>query len=217
MTKPTKRKLRLLSTANVLDKKFKTFDTLKGVWRDVLGTPTRGGIWIIYGNEKNGKTWFALSLFLTLAKIVKCLYVSAEEGISQHFQNTLQRIGLPSDLKKLLYYEYLEIELIEEVLKQRNAPKVVFLDNATVYADELKNGKLRELQRQYPNVLFIIIAHEDSGEPYTATAKLAKRLADVIIRVTGLTAFVFGRCPGGEIYVDEEKAQLYHGVKIEEA
>jgi predicted ATP-dependent serine protease len=207
------KKVRLLSTINVVDKKFEKFEDLTGVWKKVLGTPTKHGIWLIFGPEKNGKTWFAIMLFIVLSRFEKALYLSAEEGISQHFQDTLLRVGIPKNTKGLLYYEYLEISLIQEVLSRRGAPKIVILDNMTIYADELKNGQLRKLTKQFPDVLFIILAHEESGEPYTATGKMAKRLADVIFKIKGLSALVWGRCPGGEIYIDPEKAQLYHGVK----
>ena len=60
----------------------------------------------------------------------------------------------------------------------------------------------------------VLLAHMEKNEPYTATAKLAKKLAKIIIRVDGLTAFVSGRCPGGIITINEQTAQLYHGSKI---
>lgn len=213
MEKP-KRKIRLLSTANVMDVVHRKFENLEGEWRSVLGTPVKNGIWTIYGNEKNGKTWFSLMLFLTLAKHAKSLYISAEEGISGNFQDTLKRIGLPKSHKGLNYYGYLEYDDIVCVLKGSKPPKVIFLDNATFMHDELKNGRLKTLKKDFPDVLFILIAHEDdNGEPYTPVAKMAKKLSEIIIKVTGLKAFVSGRCPGGEIWVDANTAQLYHGSK----
>jgi predicted ATP-dependent serine protease len=215
MNQPKPKKIRLLSTANVMDVVHRKFENLEGVWLKVLGTPVRHGFWIIYGSEKNGKTWFALMLFLTLAKYAKCLYISGEEGISANFQDTLKRIGLPKSNKGLNYYGYMTFEEIVAVLNGSRPPKVVFIDNITFMMDELKGGRLKQLKVNYPDTLFICIAHqEDKGtEPYTQIAKTVKKLSEIILRVEGLTALVSGRCPGGEIYVDEEKAQLFHGQK----
>jgi hypothetical protein len=57
----------------------------------------------------------------------------------------------------------------------------------------------------------VVIAHEERKEPYTAAAKLAKKLAKIVVRVEGLTAFISGRCPGGVIAVDELKSEMFHG------
>ena len=46
---------RTLSIKNLYDKKHKCFD-FDGVWLDVMGNPEKCGIWLIWGNEKNGKT-----------------------------------------------------------------------------------------------------------------------------------------------------------------
>ena len=38
------------------------------VFQSVIGNAERKGCWIIYGYEKNGKTWFALKLAKEIAK-----------------------------------------------------------------------------------------------------------------------------------------------------
>jgi len=78
----------------------------------------------------------------------------------------------------------------------------------------LKNGGLQSLLKDNPDKLFIFIAHEDRGEPYTATAKMIKRLADRIVRVQGLVATVGGRTKGGQFIIDQEKAMIIHGSNI---
>jgi len=60
----------------------------------------------------------------------------------------------------------------------------------------------------------IFLAHEEKREPYTATAKLCKKLAKIIVHIEGLTAFISGRCPGGTITINEQTAMLYHGSQI---
>lgn len=194
-------------------KKFKTFG-FDGVFKDTMGNPETNGIWLVYGAEKNGKTWFSLMLAEYLSQFNRTLYVSAEEGMGKDFVEATQRAQLAPNNKSLLFYEYTEITVLDEILSKRQAPKIIFLDNMTIYNDELKNGILKELKQKHSSKLFVIIAHEERNEPYTATAKLARKLASIIVNVKGLACFVSGRCPGGALTIDEEKAQLYHGTEI---
>ncbi len=204
---------RAISTKSLLEKTYKNFE-FDGFWLTVLGIIAKGGFWIIYGNEKNGKTLFALKLAEYLTKFENVLYVSAEEGTGKEFQANAQRAKLDPKNKKIKFIEYIDLESLKLKLSKRQSPRIVLIDNITVYVNELKNGQLYTLKDDYPNTTFIFLAHEDNKEPYTATAKLCKRLAKIIIRVVGLTAFVSGRCPGGQILVDEQTAMLFHGSQI---
>ena len=205
---------RTLNLKNLYAKKFSTF-AFTGIWEKVFGLPEACGIWIIYGIEKNGKTWFCLMLAEYLSQFARVLYVSADEGIAKDFVAACKRAKLDPNNNELQFTEYIGVDELEQKLKKRNKPKVVFIDNITVYQDELKYGKLRKLKDAYPKVLFVYIAHEDEnkkGMPATATAKLAKKLAKAIVHVKGLACFVSGRVPGGVISINEEKAMLYHGM-----
>lgn len=204
---------RAISTKTLFEKVYRLFD-FDGIWLKVFGMISRGGIWIIYGDEKNGKTTFALKLAEYLTKFAYVLYISAEEGTGFEFQQTAKRVGINPKNPKIKWQEYLEIDQIREKLSKRQAPGIVILDNATVYVDDLKNGALRALLKDFPDTTFILLAHMEKNEPYTATAKLAKKLAKIIIRIEGLTAFISGRCPGGVIMIDEQTAQLCHGSQI---
>lgn len=204
---------RMLTIKNIYDKKFRTF-SFDGVWKDTIGEPEQAGFWLIYGAEKNGKTWFSIKLADYLSKFARTAYVSAEEGLSKAFVEACERAGLEPN-SNLKFMEYTSIEELDAKLEKRKSPKVLVLDNITMYVDELKNGVLRKLHHKYRDTkLFIFVAHEEKNEPYTATAKLAKKLAKVIIRVEGLACFISGRCPGGTLMIDEEKAMLYHGTNI---
>ncbi|MDL2315060.1 hypothetical protein LJC16_02245 [Bacteroidales bacterium OttesenSCG-928-C19] len=204
---------RSLSTGNLYQKVFKLFD-FEGFWADVFGQPERGGFWLIWGKEKNGKTWIALLLAYYLSTKGKTLYISAEEGIGKEFVDTCKRIGLDPANRNLQFWEYEPIEDLEKRLAKRNSEEIVFIDNVTVYNEELKSGKLEQLRLRFPQKTFIFLAHEDRKEPYTATAKMIKRLAKIIIYAEGLAGIVSGRCPGGRLVIDEEKACLYHGTEI---
>ena len=202
-----------ISAKTLLNKKFKTF-VFDGIWEKVLGEQERGGIWVIYGNEKNGKTTLALLLSEYLTKFENLNYVSAEEGTGFTFQQNLSRAKIDFKKSKIKFYDYLEIEEIENMLSKRQNARIMVLDNATAYVDDLKTAVLRKLKRMYPDVLFIIMAHMEKNEPTTAMAKLAKKLCNVYFRIEGLTAFVGGRCPGGTILINEQTAQLFHGSQI---
>ena len=202
---------RALTTKNVIDKKHSTFQ-FDGQWLQIFGEPEKAGAWLIYGKDKNGKTWGTLLIAQYLSKSDKVLYISAEQGISKSFKDALVRAKINPNNNKLHYSGYISLDELYEVLnRKRSAPTIVVIDNITFYTDELKNGAFRKLLKDFPKTLFIFLAHEERGEPYTATATLCKKVAEIIIHVKGLKLLVGGRCPGGEIDIDEEKAALYHG------
>ncbi|RWX03395.1 P-loop NTPase family protein [Flavobacterium cerinum] len=202
---------RALTVKNLYQKKFETFE-FDGPWKEVFGNPSRSGIWLIYGKEKNGKTWGTLLLADYLSKFERVLYVSAEEGADMEFQRACQRAKIDKS-SNMLIIEYEPIESLYKRLKTRKAPKIVVLDNLTMYNDELKASGIKKLKQDFPDTLFICVAHEERNKPYTAAATMASKLAKVIIRVQGLCLIVGGRVPGGNLNIDEEKAQLYHGTK----
>lgn len=204
---------RAITTKTLFEKTFKVFD-FKGHWETILGKPEKGGIWLIYGDEKNGKTGFALKLSEMLSQYEEVLYISAEEGIGKEFQDNARRMQIDPKNSKIKWLDYTELEVVSEKLSKRKSPKIAVFDNITVYNEELKNGNLRKLAAKHPGVTLIFLAHMERKEPYTATGTLCKKLAKIIVRVEGLTAFVSGRCPGGTITINEQTAALYHGTQI---
>jgi hypothetical protein len=201
---------RALTVKNLLDKKYNTFP-FEGIWKDIFGTPTTNGIWSIYGKDKNGKTSGTLIIANLLSSYTKVLYVSAEEGTDAEFQNAVIRTQISHNSKQLHFTEYETIEELYIRLKRRKCPKVVVLDNMTIYNAELKGVGIQNLAKDFPTHLFICLSHEERNMPYTAAGKMANKLAKIIIRVQGLKLIVSGRCPGGSLMINEEKAMLYHG------
>lgn len=63
---------RSLTLKNLYDKKFKTFD-FDGVWFDTMKKTETNGAWLVFGKEKNGKTWFTLKLAEYLSRFEKTL------------------------------------------------------------------------------------------------------------------------------------------------
>lgn len=201
---------RALSAKNVYEKKHTWFE-LDGIWKDVMGSPEKNGAWMVWGSEKNGKTWFTLLLAHMLSGFEKLLYISAEEGLGKDFCDSIIRAKINPMNKTIQFIDYEPLADVYSTLRKQRSPKIVVFDNITTYNDELKNGAFRKLLLDFPEVLFIFLAHEDRGEPYTATAKLVKRLAKMIFYVEGLACKVSGRCPGGTVIIDEERAELFHG------
>lgn len=204
---------RALTAKNLFDKRYKTF-LFKGIWLEVFGEPTTDGIWLIYGKEKNGKTWGTLLIANYLSEFTKVLYISAEEGTDKAFQDACKRAYIDPGNKNIHFIEYEPVDELYKRLERRKAPKVVVLDNLTIYNEELKANGMKRLKQDFPNVLFLCVAHEERNKPYTAAANMASKLAKVIIRVKGLALIVGGRVPGGTVLINEEKALLYHGTEI---
>lgn len=201
---------RTITIRNIYEKEYETLK-LDGIWADVLGEPEANGAWLIYGREKNGKTWLALKLALYLSRFKKVLYVSAEEGAGLAFRDTLKRVGANTDEFNFHLLEYESFEELNKRLSRRRAPDVMFIDNLTIYQDELKKATLTNFLEKHKTKLFVFIAHEERGEPYTAAAKLCSKLAKVRMHVKGLSCSIGGRVPGGLLMIDEQKAQLFHG------
>ncbi|SUJ26381.1 Uncharacterised protein [Sphingobacterium spiritivorum] len=206
---------RAYTIRNVLDKKHNTFE-LPETFREVFGQPEKSGAWLVFGKDKNGKTWGTLLLSELFSKVVgeRVLYISAEQGISKSFKDAIIRAKLDPTNNNLHYVGYITLEELYVRLKKRNAPSIVVIDNITFYLDELKNGAVRTLLKKFPSTLFLFLAHEERGKPYTAVAVLIQKIAEIIIHVKGLTLIVSGRCPGGMLAIDDEKSNLYHGQNL---
>jgi len=196
-----------------LAKKYDTYP-FDGVFKEVFGCPSRNGIWIIYGKDKNGKTWATLLLCDYLSQFSKVWYISAEEGMDMEFQAAVIRAKIDPESSNIHFNEYVTIEDIKARLSARNAPKVVVIDNLSMYKGKISSEGISNLKQEFPKTHFIMVAHEERGEPYTAAAVMAKKLAKVIIRIQGLAMLIGGRVPGGTLTINKEKAMLYHGTAI---
>lgn len=200
--------MKFTSLKNALKKKYKTTQ-LHGIWGELLEEFEPNGMWLIYGGEKMGKTTLSLSLAKAFTKIKRVLYVQAEQGLDKDYQKVLGRI-FNANSKNILLSEYIEITELIEALKRQNQPDIIFIDNLTIYADELKMPLLKQLIETHPNKLFIFIAHESDNEPYTAIAKKIKKLAKRIIHIEGNAAYLDGRMEKKKVTIDVKEALIYH-------
>lgn len=204
---------RTLSIKNLYSKVYEEYP-FTGMWQEAFGIPERGGIWLIYGSEKNGKTTFALMLANYFSSMEKVLYVSAEEGDSKSFGSACRRAGIVDNNRMIHVIDFIPVDDLKLRLKKRNSPKIVFIDNITIYGKGLTGKQIVSLSKQFKDVLFIYVAHEDNGEPKGAVAQMCKIFCSIFMRVQGLAVQVAGRCPGGMIPIIEEKAALIHGDSI---
>jgi hypothetical protein len=204
---------RALTSENLYNQKHETF-AFDGIWQEAMMQPERNGVWLIWGREKHGKTAITLMLTNYLRRFERVLYISGEEGLGPNFVKACNNAGVPQRTPGLNWLSYETLPDLFERLGKKKAPRVVVLDNTTVYDDELKKYPVSRLLQRFPEVLFILVAHEERGQPYLAPAKLASKLAKIKIHVEGLrcTFTVRGRTEADAIMnINEEKAALYHG------
>jgi adenosyl cobinamide kinase/adenosyl cobinamide phosphate guanylyltransferase len=184
-------------------------------FQSTIGNAERKGCWVVYGHEKNGKTRFALKLAKEIAIHERVAYISAEEGLDDSFMGAVRCAGITAS-DDILWDEYLSVsEIVEKFQKQRSS-NIIVIDNLTMYSDEMKPTEIKKkLLDALPSKLIIFVAHEERKEAYPAIARMAKKLAKVIFHIEGLKAFVTSRfSPGGEIIINEEKSEIYHGSSI---
>lgn len=205
--------MKVLSPRNLFDLKHELFEFNKD-WGALLGNQPTTGVWIVYGREKHGKTALMLMLAKHLAELKKLLYVSAEEGTDPLFIDSVRRAGITS-ADDMGFIPYLPLSELNKKLEKRNAAKIVVIDNAIKYNGEFMRGGIDEFIEEHKSKrLIIILAHEERNEPYPNPAKQVKRLAKVIINVVGLVAHIGGRCPGGRVIINDDKAELF-GISFE--
>src|SRR5690625_3268150 len=216
----------------ILEKRYKIIE-LGGIIKDMFGQVEQNGLWLIWGDEKTGKSTFSIVLaghFATTRKkhkkielgviikdifeqveknglwriwvdekmskstfsIVladhfantgkKVLYVMAEQGFDLDFQQLLKRVKI-RDKRKLKFMEYVPLEDLDESLKKPRSAEIVFIDNVTIYADEMDRQTIQALPRRHRNKIFVFIAHAQDGKPYTAAAKLISKISKRIVKV----------------------------------
>ena len=205
---------RSLTARNLLDKRTgKTVVFDNPLFTESIGEAEMKGCWLIYGSEKNGKTWFTLQMARSLARFERVAYISAEEGTDLSFRMACERANITSG-DNILFDEYLSVEEITRKFSRPKTPNILVIDNLTIYPDEFKYFGIRDLLNALPNKLIIFVSHEERKEPSPACAKMAKKLAKVVVNVKGLRAFIVSRfAEGGSIEINEEMSEMYWGEK----
>ena len=103
---------RSLTVKNLYDKRTgETVEFQNTILERAIGKAEKKGIWLVYGYEKNGKTWFVLTLARDLAASGKVAYISAEEGTDESFKGACRRAGITLDTR-ITFDEYISIDEI---------------------------------------------------------------------------------------------------------
>lgn len=208
-----------LSNRNVCDASFKVAD-FTGEWLATFGKPELRGAWIIFGESGSGKTHFALSLLAYLTQFVdKAAYDTIEQGLSLSFKNSWLDANMAEVGNKVVVYSKEQIPALRERLRKRKSPQVVVIDSITALVG-FTRSTFASLMDEFPDKLFIFIAHEENGKPYPAVARHVRKLAEVKIRVEGFKAFPvtrFATAEGGgeEFVIWPEGAAKYYAQIID--
>lgn len=207
---------RALSNRNLCEARFEAAD-FAGEWLASIGRPELRGAWIVFGESGSGKTHFALRLLAYLAGFVdKVAYDTVEQGCSLSFQNSWNDAGMGALGNKVVIYDKDQMPALRERLRRRKSPRVVVVDSITALTG-FTRATFASLMEEFPDKLFIFIAHEEGGKPYPAVAKHVRKLSEVKIRVEGFKAFPISRFGGGEPFVIwPEGAARYHADIIDD-
>ena len=114
---------------------------------------------------------------------------------------------------KVVVYHKEQIEALSERLRRRKSPQIVVIDSITAMVGFTRPMFARLLE-EFPDKLFIFLAHEENGKPYPAIAQHIRKLSEVKCRVEGFTAYITTRFQskegGGDNFVIwEEGAAAY--------
>ena len=208
---------RAISNKNVCDARF-DLAQFEGVWLASFGKPELRGAWIIFGESGSGKTHFALELLKYISQFVdRVAYDTLEQGLSKSFQTAWNDADMQSVGTKVVVYHKEQIEALSERLRRRKSPQVVVIDSITAMVGFTRPMFARLLE-EFPDKLFIFLAHEENGKPYPAIAQHIRKLSEVKCRVAGFTAYITTRFQskegGGDNFVIwEEGAAAYEADK----
>ena len=209
-------KRRGLTTRNVYERKpGKAVVSDDAVISGVLGEDAEcGGLWLISGKEKNGKTSFALMLARSLAGNHRVVYISAEEGTEGSFRAAMRRAGITvSD--RIIWEEYMSPERIIEDYKGARTADFIFIDNLTVYRSEIGQTDILSIRKALPGKTIVYVSHEEGNQPSPESAVMVAKLAKIVFRVVAMNVIVTSRYTngGGNIVIDADRKSLFWGEK----
>lgn len=215
------KRLKLLSVSNLYAKRSLPLPLGDGVFRNVLGGYSQlipmGGIWLVHGDEKQGKTTLCLLLADYLSKTRKVLYVQSEQSsdrkdIDRVFIEAMHNVGISQDNRNLSFLGDIDGVELEDILNRKRSADVVFIDNIT-FAGWVDTAAVRKLSRKFKNKTFVYVAHNDQrGDPNGSTGKAIKRLANTVFVVNALRCNVVGRGNwGGQLNINNETGKIMYG------
>lgn len=171
----------------------KTYTTLPwgGEWACAFGYPSTNETWLIHGPSGSGKSSFVMQLAKELTNYGTVLYLSYEEGVSQSFQQRLQRFHMNEVQGRFRIVTSDTVEELIARLKNRKSPKFVIIDSFQSSKWTYEETEL--LRRTFPRKTFIYISWEYKGQPFGKPAQKLKYDAGVKVRCSGYRAYCQGR------------------------
>lgn len=195
--------------------KFKAME-FEGDWLRSFGRPELSGSWLVYGGSGSGKTTFMLQLAKYLTNFSRVAYDSIEQGLTLSFQKAWERTNMieVGNRFTLIEKESTKKEIWDRMAK-RNSPNVLIIDSVN-YMQDLNKKEYINLLSNFPNKLFIFVAHEKNKQPMGMLANFIRYNSDIKIHVEGYKAFITTRFEdsergeGGEPYtIWEQGARDY--------
>lgn len=199
---------RAVSVNHLYTKKFEILN-LSGHFAELMGHPEKTGSWIIWGDSGNGKTSFACQLCKYLTQFDKVMYNSREEGLSETMRLAFKRTKMEEVAKKIILLDNESTEDMAERLRKQRAAKIVVVDS--VQHSRITIPQYKALLKEFKDVLFIWISHEDKKLPKGGVADFIRYDASVKIRVVGFKAFCLSRYKSDTIpyIIAKDKANDY--------
>lgn len=212
---------RAISNKNVADAKFDPapFD---GPFKASLGCPELKGSWLIFGKSGSGKTTFALQLAKYLTRFVdKVAFDSLEQGLSLSMQKAWKRVDMEEAGSKVIFLDKEPLPELRDRLSKRKSPNVVVIDSVICLVG-MRLADYQKLMNDYPDKLFIFLAHEDDrGNPWPALAEKIRKLSDIKMRVEGYRVYTTTRYEdrtkgeGGEYFTIWEEGAAEYSASVE--
>lgn len=205
---------RAISNKNVMTAHFEVAE-FDGVFLRSFGKPELRGAWIIYGGSGCGKTTFVMQLCKYLTRFRRVAYDSLEQGLSLSLQRAWERVGMQEVGSRIVLWNKETLADVRQRLQKKFAPGVVVVDSLH-YWDKFYLRDFFQLRGDFPNTLFIFVAHEKHGLPDGNIANKIRYDSEIKIRVEGYKAFVTTRYEvaergegGADFVIWEKGAQEY--------
>jgi ATPase family associated with various cellular activities (AAA). len=183
---------RAISNKNIEAAVFESAN-FEGDWLASFGRPELRGSWIVYGGSGAGKTTFMLQLAKYLClQDKRVAYDSLEQGLSLSFKTAWERCEMIEVGSKFILTEKEGVKEIWDRLAKRRSQDVMIIDSIH-YLLGFKMADYMKLVKNFPNKLFIFVAHEKNRQPQGSVAQYIRYNSDVKIRVEGYKAFITTR------------------------
>lgn len=180
----------------LLNTNFKHRET-SAKWQNHIGHLQSNATILIIGPPKQGKSDYTMKLVKELAlNGTKTFYNSSEEGKSSTLKENVIRNNMQEVAGKVIFGNR---EPFDKLLKRMQGPNsggVLVLDSWDYM--HLTEKKFQELRTALKNKMIIIICWAHGARPDSSEARKIEHHADVIVKVSNLTAIPVSRFGGNE-------------------